>query len=445
MYLAVVYLLFCIACVVLAFRRHPIYAFYFYLSTTFVYPQGRYWGHAFAEVRPALLAAIVTTLAIVLHMGRLRPKPLWLTSTPAVILTTYAILMWLQTPWALAPDEHLFGSTIYAKSLLTFWMVYRIVDSKERLRDLLFALVLGCAVLGLYAQFTGREGNRLDGVGGPGIDDANSLGMYLATGAIVAVGLVLSQRGWLRYVSLAALVVIANGVVLANSRGSVIGLAAGFLALMIVKARAHRRLFWAFAAAAAIGQATIVDQAFIDRLFTIQDITADLNDKDADNSALSRAALAPAQIKMFKDHPMGVGHRGTAALSPEYLEDRFMSQGDDFIRQRSSHNTFLTTLVEQGFFGAFLFVALVCWVLVAGYRIRRLNGSVDDPELLTLGGSACAALIVIFASGNSTDYLLAENQFWLLAALVSMLQLAQQAQPAVHADSTIDEPVRAVA
>jgi len=73
MYLAVVYLLFCIACVVLAFRRHPIYAFYFYLSTTFVYPQGRYWGHAFAEVRPALLAAIVTTLAIVLHMGRLRP------------------------------------------------------------------------------------------------------------------------------------------------------------------------------------------------------------------------------------------------------------------------------------------------------------------------------------------------------------------------------------
>jgi len=288
-------------------------------------------------------------LAIVLHMGRLRPKPLWLTSTPAVILTTYAILMWLQTPWALAPDEHLFGSTIYAKSLLTFWMVYRIVDSKERLRDLLFALVLGCAVLGLYAQFTGREGNRLDGVGGPGIDDANSLGMYLATGAIVAVGLVLSQRGWLRYVTLAALVIIANGVVLANSRGSVIGLAAGFLALMIVKARAHRRLFWAFAAAAAIGQATIVDQAFIDRLFTIQDITADLNDKDADNSALSRAALAPAQIKMFKDHPMGVGHRGTAALSPEYLEDRFMSQGDDFIRQRSSHNTFLTTLVEQGY------------------------------------------------------------------------------------------------
>jgi len=31
-----------------------------------------------------------------------------------------------------------------------------------------------------------------------------------SAGAIVAVGLVLSQRGWLRYVTLAALVIIAN-------------------------------------------------------------------------------------------------------------------------------------------------------------------------------------------------------------------------------------------
>jgi O-antigen ligase len=441
MYLAVVYLLFCIACVVLAFRRHPIYAFYLYLSTTFVYPQGRYWGHLFTQLRPALLAAVVTVLAIVLHMGKLRPKPFWLTNIPAVIFTTYAAWMWLQTPWALALSDHLDGSSIYVKSLLTFWMVYRIVDSKESLRDLLFALVLGCTLLGIYAQFTGREGGRLDGVGGPGIDDANSLGMYLATGAILAIGLVLSQRGWVRYVSLAALVIIANGVVLANSRGSVIGLAAGFLVLMVVKARAHRRLFWAFAAAAAIGQAAIVDQAFINRLFTIQDVTARLDDKDADNSAQSRVVLAEVQIQMFKDHPLGVGHRGTAELSPNYLEDRFMSQGDDVVHQRSSHNTFLTTLVEQGILGALLFTAMLLWVLRTAYRIRRLNRIVDDPELLTLGGTACAALVVIFVSGISTDYLLAENQFWLLGALVSMLQLAEQEQGTFHAADAAGAPV----
>jgi O-antigen ligase len=445
MFIAFAYLLFCLVCAVLAFRRHPIYAFYLYLSTTFVYPQGRYWGHLFVPLRPALLAAIITGLAIVLHMGKLRPKPFWLTNVPAVILTTYAALMWLQTPWALALDEHLQGSLVYAKSLLTFWMVYRIVDSKEKLRDLLFALVLGCMVLGVYAQFTGREGNRLDGVGGPGIDDANSLGMYLASGAVVAVGLVLSQRGWLRYVVLACLVIIFNGVVLANSRGSVIGLGAGLLALMLIKAREHRRMFWAFAAAAAIAQTAIVDQTFINRLLTVEDVTASLDDKNADNSALSRVALADAQILMFKDHPLGVGHRGTAALSPHYLEDRWMSQGNDFIRQRSSHNTFLTTLVEQGVFGAMLFVALILWILRSAYRIRRLNGVVGDPELLTLGGTACAALIVIYVSGISTDYLLAENQFWLLAALVSMLLIARQERRASSAARNACEPVGVVA
>ena len=118
-----------------------------------------------------------------------------------------------------------------------------------------------------------------------------------------------------------------------------------------------------------------------------------------------------------------------------------MSQGDDVVHQRSSHNTFLTTLVEQGILGALLFTAMLLWVLRTAYRIRRLNRIVDDPELLTLGGTACAALVVIFVSGISTDYLLAENQFWLLGALVSMLQLAEQEQGTFHAADAAGAPV----
>ena len=35
-----------------------------------------------------------------------------------------------------------------AKYLVAFWFVYRVVDSKERVRDVLLAHVLGCALLG---------------------------------------------------------------------------------------------------------------------------------------------------------------------------------------------------------------------------------------------------------------------------------------------------------
>ena len=187
-------------CIGLAFVRHPIYGVYFYLATIYVFPPARWWGSVFGDIRLALLSAVVTVLAVMLHRGRLAAKPTWLSNPPAVMLCIYALWMWLQTPWALESTDHLDGSVQILKYLVAFWFVYRVVDSKERMRDFLLAHVLGCALLGIYAKYTGREGGRLDGVGGPGIDDSNTLSMYLVTGLIVAVGLFMTQRGWRRWV-----------------------------------------------------------------------------------------------------------------------------------------------------------------------------------------------------------------------------------------------------
>ena len=63
-------------------------------------------------------------------------------------------------------------------------------------RDLMLAHSLGCALLGIYAQFTGRTAGRLDGVGGPNLDDSNTLGMYLVTAALCASGLVMTPARW---------------------------------------------------------------------------------------------------------------------------------------------------------------------------------------------------------------------------------------------------------
>jgi hypothetical protein len=230
------YVAFCIVCSVLAFRRHPIWGFYFYLATTFVYPPARWWGYLLPDLRWALLSAAITTLAVLFNRGKLNAKPPWIGSAPAVLLTLYAALMWLQTPWALAMDDHLEGSTFFVKSLFAFWLVYRLVDSKERVRDLSLAIVLGCGLLGVFAQATGREGGRLDGVGGPNLNDSNTLGMYLVTGIILAIGLVLTQSGWRRYVSLASLLLMAQGFILANSRGALVGLLAGSATLALCKA-----------------------------------------------------------------------------------------------------------------------------------------------------------------------------------------------------------------
>ena len=438
MFYAAAFAILALACTILAFWRHPIYGLYLYLATTYVYPQGRWWGYLLPDLRWALLSAGVTVLAICFNLGKLRAKPIWLANAPAVILTLYCAWMWVQTPWALGVPDHLNGVVTFSKYLLGFWFVYRVVDSADRVRDLLLAHVLGCGLLGVFAQLMGRDGDRLDGVGGPGIDDANTLGMYLVTGAIIGTGLVLTQRGWRRYLSLACLVVIANGFVLANSRGSFLGLVVGGLVLAVCKARQHRWLFWSFALVGLMGLAVVMDKAFIDRMFTIQDATS--QDEDADMSSRSRVEVAKAQLQMFLDYPMGTGHRGTAALSALYLESKWLSldkSGDQSTAARSSHNTFLTTLVEQGVLGALLFIILALWSVGAMLRIRRMRGPAYDPALTTLGASMCGALAVIFAAGNTADYLLAEVQFWLFAALVSMLWLSERDTPSQYASSEV--------
>jgi hypothetical protein len=442
MYYAFAFVIFCLVCTVLAFKRHPIYGLYFYLATTFVYPQGRWWGYVFNDLRWALLSALIWALAIAFHQGKLRTKPLWLAYTPAVVMVLYSLWLWIQSPWALDLPTHLSGSFQFAKYILAFWMVYRVIDSKENLKNFLFFHMLGCALLGIFAQFIGREGDRLDGVGGPGIDDANTLGMYLVTGAIVGAGLVLTQTGWRRYVSLASLLLIVNGFVLANSRGAFLGLLAGGLVLMLCKAHAHRKLFWAFTVAGVLGLAVLIDQTFIERMFTIQDATS--QEEDADMSARSRVEVGKAQLQMFLDHPQGVGHRGTASLSAQYLDPKWLTNdpgGDDSTAARSSHNTFLTALVEQGIPGALLFIVVSLWTLGCMVRIRRMrNLPQSDPELVTLAGSMCGALAVVFVAGNTADYLLAEVQFWLFAGLVSVpwLSTLGTTAPALHLNKAIE-------
>jgi hypothetical protein len=419
---ALAFVLFFAVCAVLAFGRHPIYGLYVYLATTFVHPPSRWWGALLPDLRWALLAAAIAVLAILFNRNRLMAKPIWLANGPAVLLALYATWLWIQSPWALDQAAHFNGTVQFTKYLVAFWVVYCVVDSKERLRDFLFAHVLGCGLLGLYAMFIGRVGDRLDGVGGPGIDDANTLAMYLATGALAVGGIVLTQKGWRRYVSLVCGALILNAFVLANTRGAFLGLAAGGLVLAYCKARKHRPLFWSLAFAGVFAAGGLVDEAFVERMFSIRDAVKQT--EEIDSSAQSRVELYNAQIEMFLDYPMGAGYRGTAELSPRYLDREWLTvdaSGEEWTAARSSHNTFMSALVEQGVLGAILYLGLVCWVLGAILQVHRWNTPRDDPELTTQAGTLCGALVAVLVSGMTADFLGAEVQFWLYAGLASAL------------------------
>src|SRR5262249_16543780 len=134
-----------------------------------------------------------------------------------------------------------------------------------------FALVhiLGCFYLGWIAYGTAVSG-RLDGVGGPGIDEANALAMQLSTGVAMGAMIILSERGWARWVCIVAMAFMLNTIVLAGSRGAFIGMVAAGLAVMYLRPTALRRPFYAFAVLGVLLFLSLAPKTFWERMGTMK-------------------------------------------------------------------------------------------------------------------------------------------------------------------------------
>jgi len=409
----------------LALARHPIYGLYAYLAVFYVHPPSRWWSMHLPDLRWALLAGVVTLIAILIHRAKLQRSPPWFGNAPAAILIAYCSWLWIQNLWALDPAVHYAASVQFSKYLVAFYLVYKLMDSPERLRDLLLVHLAGCAYLGFQAFLSSNfDDARLNGVGGPGIDDANTLGMFLATGVVAGAAIVLSQTGWRRVAGFAGLALAMNGLVLTASRGAFVALLGGGGLLAALHPRRFRLRLLVLAAIAVAGFVGVTDQRFIDRMATLVLVAERSEEMDA--SAESRLVVKEAQWQMFLDHPLGAGHKGTAVLSAHYIDPRWLGItriDGQTVALRSSHNTFLTTLVEQGVVGALLFIALVLWVLVAALRILWLRNRPADATLPVLAAGVLGPVVVVLVAGIATDYLMAEVQFWFLAALVAALRL----------------------
>jgi hypothetical protein len=412
-----------IATMGLALFRHPVYGLYGYVALFYLHPPDRWWASGLPDLRWTLTASIVTLLAT-LRLKADASRPSWLTESPAKLLLAFTAWVWIQYPWALLPDAHLFFATLYLKYVVLFFLIYRLVDSPERMRGFLTVHFLGCAYLGWLAYHASFSG-RLEGVGGPGIDEANALGMQLVTGIVTGAMLILHYAGWRRWLLVAAMPLLINGLVLTQSRSAFLGLAAGGLVLWNLKPVARRKVFYAFAVLALVLGGMLAHELFWKRMTTV--VTAVESIERVDQSAASRVAVFKAQVEMAKAHPMGTGHRGTLALSKQYLTDENLTYLDDGTgrRGRSSHNTIMSILVEQGLPGMAVFAGLGLWFIGAMARLRSLARAGTDDFASITGAGIAAALAAVVVSGLFVDYIKAEVQIWCAALLSVLLWLAR--------------------
>lgn len=416
------FLLFYFLGLTLALSVRPVYGLYTYIAVFYLHPPSRWWGAAIPDLRWSFIAALVTLAALYLHRAGRRPLRPWHEAATVRILILYVVWMWLQWPWVISP-AHASGVILFTKYVLLFYLIYAIVDNEKDLFGFCLAHVIGCGYFG-WLVYMAPDGGRLEGVGGPGVDDANSLAMHLGTGVMFAAFLLLAAKGWARWIVLAAIPVILNGIIQTETRGALVGLLLGGLVTVYLKPKKYRRLYWCLAVVAVVGFLSIANDTFVERMKTLTTVTD--RERQWDDSANNRVALAKAQLRMFVDYPFGAGHQGTTHLSRSYLDERWLARDSG---DRASHNTVMSVLVDQGLPGIVLLTVLGVSVVRILRRLTKMDATGLPPNLGLYRAMIGGALATAFGAGMFAQNLKAEVLIWNLALLAAVWDLAKHSSP----------------
>ncbi len=344
-----------------ALLRHPIWGLMSYCMSLYMAPSYNWWGYALPNLRWSLLAALVTFISIFMNKSRLPRKMPWYSNKIAGILICYTIWLWIQLSWALDFDMHLKASILFTKYLFLFYLIYNTLNDDKDFFLFTFFNIVGGGYWGKVVRAYSGSG-RVEGIGGPGVDNANALGMHLVVITLFAAIMFLKKKPqYLRPMSFmgckAAIVLCAllsvNGVVQTISRSAILGLGAAGLLILFKSHKYFKKKVYFYAAVAAIGFFMVTPYTFWNRMNTMK---TTVSGTDVDKSAYSRVVIAKAQWKMFLAYPAGSGHRGTVALSTEYIPPEYLTTlpGKYEKAGRASHCTPMTTLTEQGFVGFLL-------------------------------------------------------------------------------------------
>lgn len=241
---------------------------------------------------------------------------------------------------------------------------------------------------------------------GPALNSA-SLGVYLTICFWAAWMLVPRSSRPMQVALAGALAAMVGAVFFTYTRSTWMGLAGG-LALIPLWQLPVR---WRAPAALGIVMCGVVAVVMLGSAVT------DLNRKDTDASAehsvYQRASFVYVSMRMFRDAPtFGCGLGRFYDLKLPYLVDRSQHLELESLRALDHHNTVLGILVETGFVGCSLYVALLgAWVR-ASWKLARDATRPDWQRGQGLFG--LATMITYLASALFHDLTLSPTEHWLL-------------------------------
>ncbi len=407
-----------------ALGRHPIYGLTTYIAVLFLHPPSRWWGASLPGGRWALVASLVTFFAYQSRSSLLM-KPTKIRSH-SIFMALSILFVWMviQWPWALWTAKHGEIVELYFKYLILMYLFYHVVSTDRHLRMILWTYIFGCFYLGWIA-YTTYTGGRFEGFGGPDTGEANAGALALVLGVFAVAPIFLTGTLTERLLLMGAVPFIMNGIITTASRSAFLALSIGGLIYLYFSPKRYRGRIVLLGALGVVAFVVLANDFFWGRMGSLKhagsDVAVEITEGGRKVSAgFGRVVLMEAQMQMFLTNPLGHGHRGTAALSSQYLDERFLTGAADTNRARSSHSTFFTLMVEHGVVGIAVYFAMLWWCFFTLRRASRIcrNGTPFQSALLP---SLAAGLAATFVGDCFVDYLKFEPRIWFIVMLMILV------------------------
>jgi putative inorganic carbon (HCO3(-)) transporter len=411
-----VFLLMFLAMLPAAFAAAPA-ALMLWVWTSLAAPQAYVFG-ALADLPYSKIVVAVALMALLIDKTR---KPLY-ADMFFVLLTLFMMQAAVSFAFSITTIERSYElpDRLWKIYLLCLFAA-SILRGRLQMHSLIIIICLGTGIHGVIeaAKFLVSGGGHIV-IAPPTYGDNNSLGLFM----LMTVPLLSYLRRYsiepiVRLGTIGGILLNLIGIIATGSRGAFVGLIAVTLA-MIQQSKRRVALFVTVLVFGAI-LAYIAPSRLYERVETIKSA-------EADGSFMSRVMSWKMNTLVALDRPL-LGGGFSAMEDPrvflQYI-DRFDSLSfvptDTPVGTRAAHSIFFQVLGDMGFFGFFLFLAILVTTFWNLFGIRKATRG--KPELqwaFDLAGYVRLALIAYVVSGAALSVAYFELPF-VLFTLASVLR-----------------------